>query len=645
MSVDSVSSPVPIQPMGVLIVDDDPAFRVGLRIWLERFLDLQVIADVSDGAAALEAIAQATAEPVVVPLRVVVINAALAQAYPAQIQGLTLCQSIKERYPDLAVLMLGTAREPVVWAAAQQVGASGYCLRSLPPEDLVGVIRRVGAGQSLWGQVERNGESEGLASRPDAALDSSLTDLPPDLTPRTQAEARSRLGRMLQRWRFGMRVSGVQQIDAAIATLLPQLQDPDLSLLERAIASGQYRELRAARWMVNHLLATPELPTEPPAKTSPQPPIPGSPVAIRRSKPPGSAPTPPSPQVTESPEVIPTTPATDASTQAIVRLQSIVFDGVLVKLNGPLQNMTSTPLEIDILREERKRELFYLILRQIERLLDELRYSQVTAVQMGPKRSQLLTDLWAAVTTDFFGKYYTVAVQEQPIEVVDVLLGDRDQVQENILNKIPFTLDLITHFLFQTPLVIDGMDYAAGNPAAVERAQLILENWVIQVANAVMQPLLNTFAHVESIKQNLYDRRLMSSRDIERFRNDLSWRYRLMTYFVEPQAIFESRYLMFTFRGRGIRQLSIYAPRTAELETLDGIPFVVTLALEARDALAPRVRSVIGFLGSSVVYVLTEVIGRGIGLIGRGVLKGVGSSWQDSRFSQKNSPRDPFSPD
>jgi hypothetical protein len=31
------------------------------------------------------------------------------------------------------------------------------------------------------------------------------------------------------------------------------------------------------------------------------------------------------------------------------------------------------------------------------------------------------------------------------------------------------------------------------------------------------------------------------------------------------------------------------------------------------------------------VYVLTEIIGRGIGLVGRGILKGVGTMWQDNR--------------
>jgi hypothetical protein len=51
--------------------------------------------------------------------------------------------------------------------------------------------------------------------------------------------------------------------------------------------------------------------------------------------------------------------------------------------------------------------------------------------------------------------------------------------------------------------------------------------------------------------------------------------------------------------------------------------------LELKDAISPRLKSAIGLLGNGFVYVLTNVIGRGIGLIGRGVVQGIGNAWQD----------------
>ncbi|MBD0343277.1 MAG: DUF3685 domain-containing protein, partial [Coleofasciculus sp. Co-bin14] len=167
---------------------------------------------------------------------------------------------------------------------------------------------------------------------------------------------------------------------------------------------------------------------------------------------------------------------------------------------------------------------------------------------------------------------------------------------------------------------------------------LLLQNLIIQVANAVVQPLLNEFADLEKIKQDFYDRRLISSREIARLRNNLSWRYRLSQFLEEPRAIFESRYELFVLNDSGIKKTSIYAPRRQELERLQGIPLLVTFAYEVRDAIAPRLRGTVAWIGRGVVYVLTQVLGRSIGLVIRGVIQGIGNAFQDTKFG-KNSQR------
>ncbi|MCY7324241.1 MAG: DUF3685 domain-containing protein, partial [Phormidesmis sp. CAN_BIN36] len=311
-------------------------------------------------------------------------------------------------------------------------------------------------------------------------------------------------------------------------------------------------------------------------------------------------------------------------------LQERLFDSISAKLRSGLENLTNSPLEIDIFRVERKRELFYIILRQIEASLDELRFSQIQPDHLDAKQSVILEDLWQAVTIDFFGRYYTLRVNHQEIAIVTALLGDQQTVQA-ILNKIPLVVDLYSHLLFGAVLTIDNGDALIGSPAAIARASDLLENLAIQLANAVVQPLLNRFSDVEAIKQIFYDRRLLSTRDIERFRNDLSWRYRVDRYVAEPTAIFESQHRLLVFTQLGIRPMVIYAPRRDELEQLKGVQLAVTLALETRDAISPRLKAAIGFVGSGVIYLLTDVIGRGLGLIGRGIVKGIGNAWQDSK--------------
>jgi hypothetical protein len=219
------------------------------------------------------------------------------------------------------------------------------------------------------------------------------------------------------------------------------------------------------------------------------------------------------------------------------------------------------------------------------------------------------------------------------------LLQNTKVVQRDILNNIPLVCDLYSYLLFQTELNIDNTSYPVVSAEAKSQALMILENLLIQVANGVVQPLLNYLADVEVIKQSLYGRQFISTREIERFRNDLSWKYRLRNYISEPKAVFESRYDLFVIAPRGIANSSVYAPRNQELVRLSNIPLVVTLFLEFSDAIAPRLKSLLAFAGSGIVFILTQIIGRGLGLIGRGILQGIGSVSLIEKNFRRNSDR------
>jgi DNA-binding NarL/FixJ family response regulator len=593
------------RPFQLVLVDEDPVFRSGLRICLEDIADLQVIAEAEDGTAALRIL-----EELNTSVDLVILDVGLGRGDREVMQGLDLCRRLRSRYPDMAVLLLSALPEPVMLAAAQRVGANGYCARNLEVNELIAIIRRVAAGLSYWMPLDRP---------------SSLTSPTPRPIPRPR--------RPFARLRRNLRISGLQQIDAALTEVTALLHSLDLSDLDRVLLSGRRRELLAARWLVTRLLATPDLPEsrqepdrqaletrELPVQTGTQPARPSATGSALTSNAPSSA------------LVRPATASSVLLPQPDREVRSILFDAISAKLQLSLNNGTETPMETDILREDKKRELFYLVLRKLEDLLDELRFSQVDAEQLASKRSLLLLDLWQTTVIDFFGKYSTLTIAGFEVEIVDEILQDMAIVQTEILDRIPSVVELLQHLLFQMPLVVDGTPYPPGNPESLARAELLLENLMIQVANAVIQPLLNRFANVEAIKQSLYDRRLLSSREIERFRNNLSWKYRLEKYVREPTNIFESRYSLFVLAGRGIKKTSIYAPRNQELQQLSGLPMLVTMALETRDAVAPRVRSAVSFVGNGVVYILTEVIGRGIGLVGRGVIKGIGNVWQDGRF-------------
>jgi CheY-like chemotaxis protein len=407
----------------------------------------------------------------------------------------------------------------------------------------------------------------------------------------------------LTHWRNKIHSSGISYITRDLTKVTVRLRIPGIPLLERVILAGHRRELLAAGWLVHQLFGSSEPQLVPPLRNpgeSESVPIAGSPLQTKKA------------------------------------LQSIIFTSCLDKLQFPLPNIGEVPLEIDILREEKKKELLYLILQKLSHRLDKLRDSQVEISQISNLKQEILYDLWEGVVREFYGQLPQVNVGKSTIETVGFLLDNARGVETEILDKIPLVEELVSYLIWQTDLYVDNRLYSPGSESANYQILMILENLLIQIANGVLQPLINLLADIETVKQHFYDRHFISTREIERFRNNLSWKYWLSRYFAEPQAIFESRYELFVIAPRGIAKTSIYSPRNQQLANLSGIPLVVTLVLELRDAIAPRLQSLLSFVGNVIVFVLTKIVGRGLGLIARGVLQGLGSVHLGDKPGKKN---------
>ncbi|MBW4426269.1 MAG: DUF3685 domain-containing protein [Nostoc desertorum CM1-VF14] len=574
----------------LLLIDQDPIFRLGLRVALEAIPSLEVTGVVETDTAALQILAEiAQEDPKQVNL--VVLEFGNGRSTTSQQLGLQFCRQLRALYPNLPILLLSSIQEQGLLLAAKSVGVNGYCPKGTPLTELVAAMQEVADGGSYWFR-----EIETITT-PNSPLPTLHSPLP------------------FSKLRNNLRLSGISYINTTLAAVTAQLQVPGLPVLDRAILAGQRRELLAARWLLNRLLVSLQERQEEDIPVADQPPLPPSlSSAIQRRQ-------------MVSPLLSPGA------------LQSVLFASCITKLQFPLQNVTDVPLEIDIFREEKKRELLYLILQKLAKQLDELRASQIEMDQLYEVKFTLLRDLWQSAITDFFGRFSRIQIGNQNIEIINLLLQNTKVVQRDILNNIPLVGDLYSYLLFQTELNIDNTSYPVVSAEAKSQALMILENLLIQVANGVVQPLLNYLADVEVIKQNLYGRQFISTREIERFRNDLSWKYRLRNYISEPKAVFESRYDLFVIAPRGIANSSVYAPRNQELVRLSNIPLVVTLFLEFSDAIAPRLKSLLAFVGSGIVFILTQIIGRGLGLIGRGILQGIGSVSLIEKNLRRNSDR------
>lgn len=119
------------QPLRILLIDQDPIFRLGLRVALETLPHIQVVAEAETDTTALQILAElAQQDPNQINL--VVLELGNGRSISSQQQGLQLCQQLKIQYPKLPVFLLSSVQEPGLLLAVRAAGVNGYCPKGTP---------------------------------------------------------------------------------------------------------------------------------------------------------------------------------------------------------------------------------------------------------------------------------------------------------------------------------------------------------------------------------------------------------------------------------------------------------------------------------------------------------------------------------
>ncbi len=569
------------RPISLLLVDDDSIFGLGLATALSRDAQFQVLDYVSSAELTWEKLALQL--PDIIILEPMILRGTFS---PWQ-----FCLELRQGYPQVNIYLLSRLRSRSQLIEAQQLGIAGYAPKGTPLTIIEQHLQAIAAGGTCWGDLTlvptaRLGRSGEKSSRP---------------------------------WLINLQRSGIRQIEQQIEPINRYLRQPRLTSWDRIYWSGRVRELRAARWLIEHLIPVEVVVVSEPSATfiSESNPSPLGQLALSANS---------KPLLASSPRIS-------------------TFERTLLPLQSPLSKATTIPLEIDILPADKQAELLTLVFDRFRQTIDQLRPLNLVPRQLPSNSAELLQDIWQDVTLTFLASHLddspALGFSSLKLDDLQDLIDDYgDLIQKEVLDNIPFIKDIWGYFLFEQGIAIDKVNYRTQSPEATERATVLLQNLGIAIANAVMIFILNNFPEEETIKNRLFRPHLKSSREIARFRNNLTWRYRFNQFWENPKNIFESQYLLFYLSEQGIASLTLYAPRLRELKQLRGIPWAVTILLEFRDAISPQLRSVVEFLGNGVVYLLTQVIGRGIGLVGRGIIQGIGNALQDNRYGKNRQRRD-----
>ncbi|QKH39178.1 response regulator transcription factor [Achromobacter pestifer] len=131
----------------LLLIDDHPLVRDGLRLRLETVPQLQVVGEAGNAAAAQAFLAACMAED---PQGGTLPHLALMDLNMPGVGGLELTALLHERYPQIAVLVLSMHDNPEYMVQAVKAGARGYLLKDEPAQEIVTAIGAVMAGRSYF---------------------------------------------------------------------------------------------------------------------------------------------------------------------------------------------------------------------------------------------------------------------------------------------------------------------------------------------------------------------------------------------------------------------------------------------------------------------------------------------------------------
>jgi DNA-binding NarL/FixJ family response regulator len=126
-----------MHPIRIVIADDHPVFRFGLRALLNATAGTEVVGEVTTGEAAIDLVRSVRPDVVLMDINM------------PGIGGIEATRRIRETHPGSRVLMVTMLEDDTVFAA-MRAGARGYVVKGAEPAEVLRAIRAVADGEAIF---------------------------------------------------------------------------------------------------------------------------------------------------------------------------------------------------------------------------------------------------------------------------------------------------------------------------------------------------------------------------------------------------------------------------------------------------------------------------------------------------------------
>ena len=391
-------------------------------------------------------------------------------------------------------------------------------------------------------------------------------------------------------------VSGLQQISDDLQLIEAMLSPPPEQTLLRLLLEGRCRELRSARSFLLWLWG---------------------PLQI------GIENVHPSTDRSQTADELSETTSITLRERNSISVWETIRDRLGGSVAGGLSNATGRLLAIEGLQPYRRRELLLALLQQLDQVLRRLRKGELTAA-LGGTWFELQPELRRQAFTSMAGSYVQIPRDGELRPVVTSLLSQTDFSGDD--EDLPDPATMLAPLIADQPVLVNGQLLPADDPRSLLQLEILVSNWMVRTAELIGAELLDACGDWPELRRYLLQDPLLATRQLDRLRNRLNTQVRWSEWVERPIQLYESQRTLFQLRQGRIEPLLLTEPRDTELNQLGWWQRQVALLLETRDALAPQVQSLVSRLGDLAVVLLTQVLGRAIGLVGRGIAQGMGRS-------------------
>jgi len=125
--------------ISVVVVDDHPMFRTGLRTMVEEADELELVGEADNAETAVAVCEEVVPDVVLMDIKL------------AGTSGIEATRTLAARLPGTAVLMLTMLEDDTSVFAAMRAGARGYILKGAAPADILRAIQTVARGEVIFG--------------------------------------------------------------------------------------------------------------------------------------------------------------------------------------------------------------------------------------------------------------------------------------------------------------------------------------------------------------------------------------------------------------------------------------------------------------------------------------------------------------